>query len=426
MTRSFHVCYSFFSALLVLCAGAGAQAQTSTVVLFDDFNGPSLNPSVWGTGDWVLGRTTLGNPPSFAQEDGTSFVSLRHDTYNPSDPGRTFRGAELLSLSQFTMGAGKEFEARVRVSSEARGLVMSFFSWGARGDNPRTWETDEIDFEYLSNLPADAVQLTAWNDWKQRYTSYNDGVHHSDRTATIPGFLRGGWNVLRFRCLTDRVEWYVNDVLVWTSTNVVPNDPMNIRLNFWAPDSSWAAAYDAGLQPTANPALNQSYRYDIDYVKVSTLDVAHSITASAGAGGSITPSGTVPVADGGSQTFTITPSSGYAIADVRVDGVSVGAVSSYTFTAVHAAHTIDASFRVVTSSDVVTVLFCSYKPGKKELSVGATSSQQPTPTLTLVGYGEMTWQPSMSRYFSLIGNVVAKPSSVTVVSSAGGSASCIP
>jgi hypothetical protein len=426
MTRPFRACYSILAAALALCAAASAQAQTPTVVLFDDFNGPSLNTSVWGTGDWVLGRTTLGNPLSFGEDTGTTFVSLRHDSYNAADPGHTFRGAELLSLNQFTIGTGKEFEARVRVSSEARGLVMSFFSWGARGDNARTWATDEIDFEYLSNLPADAVQLTAWNDWKQRYTSYNDGIHHSDHTATVPGLMRSGWNVLRFRCLPDRVEWYVNDVLVWTNTNVVPNDPMNIRLNFWAPDSSWAAAYDAGLQPTSNPAANQSFVYDIDYVKVSTLDVTHSITASAGAGGGITPAGTVAVADGGSQTFTISPSSGYAIADVQVDGASVGAVSSYTFTAVHAAHTISATFSVVTSSDTVTVLFCSYKPGKKELSVGATSSQQPNPALTLVGYGNMSWQPSMSRYFILVGNVAVKPASVTVTSSAGGSASCVP
>jgi hypothetical protein len=412
--------------LVTLFVGASVQAQTPTVVLFDDFNGPTLNTFLWGTGDWLLGRTRLGNPPIFGQEADTSFATLSHDTYNPSNPGGSFRGAELLSLGQFTIGAGKEFETRVRVSSETRGLVMSFFSWGARGDNPRTWATDEIDFEYLSNLPTDAVQLTAWDDWKQRYTTYNDGIHHSDQTVTIPGFARGGWNVLRFRCLADRVEWYVNDVLVRTGTNVVPNDPMNIRLNFWAPDLSWAAAYDAGLQPTANPAANQSYRYDIDYVKVSTLDVTHSITASAGTGGSITPTGTVAAADGGNQTFVIAPSSGYAIADVQVDGVSVGAVSSYTFTAVHGAHTINAVFSVVMSSDVVTALFCSYKSGKKELTVGATSSQQPNPTLTLVGYGGMTWQPSMSRYFILVGNVATKPSSVTVSSSAGGSASCIP
>lgn len=57
----------------------------------------------------------------------------------------------------------------------------------------------------------------------------------------------------------------------------------------------------------------------------------------------------------------------------------------------------------------MTALFCSYKPGKKELTVGATSSQQPTPTLTLVGYGNMSWQPSMSRYFILVGNLAAPP-----------------
>src|SRR4030095_10946468 len=71
---------------------------------------------------------------------------------------------------------------------------------------------------------------------------------------------------------------------------------------------------------------------------------SHTIMASAGSGGSISPSGAVPVACGDDQTFTITPDSCYAIADVLVDGVSVGAVASYTFTNVAANHTIDASF----------------------------------------------------------------------------------
>ena len=55
------------------------------------------------------------------------------------------------------------------------------------------------------------------------------------------------------------------------------------------------------------------------------------ITATAGTGGTITPSGDVFVPQFGSQTFTITPDTGYGIKDVLVDGVSVGAVSTYTF-----------------------------------------------------------------------------------------------
>lgn len=70
----------------------------------------------------------------------------------------------------------------------------------------------------------------------------------------------------------------------------------------------------------------------------------HTITATAGTGGSISPSGAVTVNNGENKTFTITPASGYAISDVKVDGASVGAVSSYTFSNVTANHTIHASF----------------------------------------------------------------------------------
>src|SRR5258705_7217658 len=57
-------------------------------------------------------------------------------------------------------------------------------------------------------------------------------------------------------------------------------------------------------------------------------------------------SGAVTVVCGSSQSFSITPAACYHIADVLVDGVSVGAVGSYTFTNVTADHTIDASFAI--------------------------------------------------------------------------------
>ena len=57
-----------------------------------------------------------------------------------------------------------------------------------------------------------------------------------------------------------------------------------------------------------------------------------SITASAGANGSIAPSGALTVNYGADQSFTITPATGYHVADVLVDGVSVGAVTTYDFT----------------------------------------------------------------------------------------------
>jgi hypothetical protein len=70
----------------------------------------------------------------------------------------------------------------------------------------------------------------------------------------------------------------------------------------------------------------------------------YSITATAGTHGSISPNGTVVVNHGASQQFTITADASYGIAGVKVDGVSVGAVTSYNFPNVTANHTIEASF----------------------------------------------------------------------------------
>jgi hypothetical protein len=68
------------------------------------------------------------------------------------------------------------------------------------------------------------------------------------------------------------------------------------------------------------------------------------ITASAGAGGSISPSGNVPVEYGSSEVFDITPDDGYHVIRVVVDGSSVGAPLSYTFDEVTVPHTIIALF----------------------------------------------------------------------------------
>ena len=79
-----------------------------------------------------------------------------------------------------------------------------------------------------------------------------------------------------------------------------------------------------------------------------TKPTTYTITASAGQGGSIAPNGTVSVVKGKSQTFTITPSEGYEIEDVKVDGVSQGAKTAYEFTNVIENHTIAASFKAKT------------------------------------------------------------------------------
>jgi hypothetical protein len=83
--------------------------------------------------------------------------------------------------------------------------------------------------------------------------------------------------------------------------------------------------------------------------------ITYTITASAGNGGTITPAGDVVVNCGESKTFTITANDGYEIADVVVNGLSIGAVASYTFPSVSEnGHSIVASF-----SEIVVVPECN-------------------------------------------------------------------
>ena len=74
-------------------------------------------------------------------------------------------------------------------------------------------------------------------------------------------------------------------------------------------------------------------------------ETTYIITATAGANGSISPSGSVEVKEGADQTFTITADEGYEIENLKVDGSDVSAASSYTFNDVTEAHRIEATFK---------------------------------------------------------------------------------
>ena len=100
----------------------------------------------------------------------------------------------------------------------------------------------------------------------------------------------------------------------------------------------------------------------------------YTITATAGANGSITPSGAVGVAAGGSQTFTISPSSGYVIDTLKVDGLEVTATTSYTFSDVKANHTIEVTFKQESQTPDVTAPSITTQPGNATVKVGETAA----------------------------------------------------
>ena len=89
---------------------------------------------------------------------------------------------------------------------------------------------------------------------------------------------------------------------------------------------------------------NRTYKAHWRYNGSGHSYIYYTIKATAGAGGSISPSGSVSVREGRDQTFTITPDKGYAVSNVKIDGKSIGAVKSYTFENVRRTHTIEVIF----------------------------------------------------------------------------------
>ena len=118
----------------------------------------------------------------------------------------------------------------------------------------------------------------------------------------------------------------------------------------------------------------------------------YTITATAGANGSITPSGAVGVAAGGSQTFTISPSSGYVIDTLKVDGLEVTATTSYTFSDVKANHTIEVTFKQESQTPDVTAPSITTQPGNATVKAGETA----TFTIAASGTG-LTYQWKIDR-----------------------------
>ncbi len=118
----------------------------------------------------------------------------------------------------------------------------------------------------------------------------------------------------------------------------------------WYTDASCTQAYDFSSAVNSNLDLYAKWTEKTNSGNNDDTDTYHTITATAGKGGSINPGGSISVLEGSNKAFTITPDSGYKVEKVVVDGTSVGAVTSYTFEKVTSNHTISVTFVKKSSS----------------------------------------------------------------------------
>ena len=160
------------------------------------------------------------------------------------------------------------------------------------------------------------------------------GLMIGAKTPYLPTAEVAGGTLQKFVVAGASGTWYAADAVINGSTVEVSSasvtSPTKVSYAYWT-NPVGANLYTRDGLP-ASP-----FYVDDDTAK-------YTVTAAAGANGGISPPGPTTYLKRSTALYTITPNSGYAIQDVTVDGVSVGAVKSYTFDPLYAAHTIAATF----------------------------------------------------------------------------------
>ena len=287
-------------------------------------------------------RGPVGNVVSLAFHNGTTFTI--HPEVNPTVRGevwmtgvaQTSNTGIMAASSQY--GSGRVFfcgdSSPIDDGSAQAGNTNIFDGWSEVGDsllfmNATLWAARRTaGGGGGGDVTAPTVTLSSpvgGEAWKA------GSLHAITWTASD----NVGVTAVDLAYSTDGGATYPNSIATnlansgsfsWTVPNVVSS---TVRVRATARD---AAGNSASSASGANFTVNQWV-----------------ITASAGAGGSITPSGAVGVAQGANQAFTIAATGGGSITGVTVDGVAQGAISSFTFTNVTADHTISATFSAPTT-----------------------------------------------------------------------------
>lgn len=306
-----------------------------------------LNPDTLGSGGLKavtldLGGGTLGN----SSEDIHIIVKTGSKFTAPASDGMTRPAGDTGSYFMWLDGNGNSYEPGDNVPADVTELTVQWtaptyaVTLNTNGGTINNGNVTEYTYGVGATLPAADDMTYTGHTFKGWYD--NEGLTGSPVTA-IGGTEMGNkeywakWEINQYT-ITVKPENGKADITITQDYGTPITAPTLTREGYQF--NGWDKTFPTTM-PAENLTITAQWRYNGGGGSGYSY---YTIKATAGAGGSISPSGNVSVREGRDQTFTITPDKGYAVANVKIDGKSIGAVKSYTFENVRRTHTIEVIF----------------------------------------------------------------------------------
>ena len=234
---------------------------------------------------------------------------------------------------------GEEYLTSIKSNSTG----SNFFEPAVRIQNHTAWparKPTKLSFRYFIDI-SEGVSA---------------GFSISNYSVVLGGYTPNATLVPGFKLWTGNIyyaEVEYNNVAIYPGGQSESQRECQFRMT--GPTGAWNSSNDfsfTGVNSTEAQTLNVPVYENGVLVygnEPPRTTVNYTITATAGASGTIAPGGVSTVAGGSNKTYTITPNAGYIVDTVTVNGTSVGAVTTYTFINVSGNKTISATFKLAPS-----------------------------------------------------------------------------